>query len=66
MQGFIAGNDKGALTSFTFPLNLNGKSVEQVNVHNGTVTKIITSPDFRYLFSTSSDGSIFIFQILEQ
>ena len=35
-------------------------------MHAGEVTKIILSPDNRFLFSAGTDGSLFIFQIGEQ
>ena len=37
-----------------------------MNVHAGVVTKVIASPDYRYLFTTGADGSIFIFSLSEQ
>lgn len=36
---------------------------ETIPAHNGEVTKIRTSPDGRYVFSTGEDGAIFIFQV---
>jgi WD40 repeat protein len=49
---------------FSYPFN--EQVLDMINVHQGEVTKIIISPDNRYLFSTGSDGSIFIFSIGDQ
>jgi WD40 repeat protein len=39
--------------------------LDQVSVHGGEVTKIIVSPDNRFVFSAGSDGTLFIFQVSE-
>jgi hypothetical protein len=35
-------------------------------LHQGAVTALATTPDFKMLFSASSDGSIFLFKIGEE
>jgi len=35
-------------------------------VHQDAVTALATTPDFKMLFSASSDGSIFMFSISEE
>ena len=40
--------------------------LEQITVHAGEVTKIVLSPDSKYLFSVGTDGSLFIFSVGEQ
>lgn len=39
--------------------------LDNINAHAGKVTKIIVSPDYRYVFSTGSDGTLFIFKLEE-
>lgn len=64
ISGLITGSDKGNLYIFPFPFY--DRILDSISAHAGEVTKIILSPDNRYLFSTGSDGSIFMFQISEQ
>ena len=72
-MGLIGGTDKGSLHLFTYPFNLdlgNGVQLaspllEQITAHAGEVTKILLSPDNRYLFSAGTDGTLFIFQVSE-
>jgi hypothetical protein len=40
--------------------------VDQLTAHAGEVTKLILSPDSRFLFSAGTDGSLFIYQVSEQ
>ena len=39
--------------------------LDQITAHAGEVTKIMLSPDNRYLFSAGSDGTLFIFSVSE-
>ncbi len=72
-MGLIGGTDKGSLHLFTYPFNLDiGNGVQlasplldQITAHAGEVTKIMLSPDNRYLFSAGSDGTLFIFSVTE-
>lgn len=71
--GLIGGTDKGSLHLFTYPFNLdlgNGMQLgspllDQLTAHAGEVTKILLSPDNRYLFSAGTDGTLFIFQLTD-
>ncbi len=63
INGLITGSDKGNLNIFSYPFN--ERILDQISVHAGEVTKIIISPDNRFLFSAGSDGTLFIFQIGE-
>ena len=63
ISGFITGNDKGSLTVFSYPLT--DHVYDYVYAHNGEITKLIMSPDNRYLFSCGQDGCIFIYKIGE-
>jgi WD40 repeat protein len=70
-MGLIGGTDKGSIHLFTYPFNLDvGNGIQlasplldQITAHSGEVTKIMLSPDGRYLFSAGTDGSLFIFQV---
>lgn len=64
LNGLVAGTDKGTLLIFSYPLN--DRVLDQISVHTGEVTKVIVSPDNRYVFSAGSDGTLFIFQVSEQ
>ena len=39
---------------------------DTISMHNGEITKMIVSPDNRYLFTCGQDGCIFIFRVGEQ
>jgi hypothetical protein len=72
-MGLIGGTDKGSLHVFTYPFNLdlgNGTHLaspllDQITAHAGEVTKILLSPDSKYLFSAGTDGTLFIFSVTE-
>jgi len=40
-------------------------ALDYINAHQGEITNIVVSPDQNFLFSSSSDGSLFIFSIKE-
>ena len=68
--GIIAGTDKGNIQIFAYPLAvelpLQSPLLDQITAHAGEITKIILSPDNRFLFSAGTDGSLFIFSVGEQ
>jgi WD40 repeat protein len=55
----ISGTSLGAIK--VFPYIFSGIPYETIYCHDGEVTKIRSSPDGRYAFSSGEDGSIFIF-----
>lgn len=59
VTGFVAGSEKGNLYIFSYPFH--EVVLDHITAHSGEVTKIIISPDNRYLFSAGSDGSLFIY-----
>lgn len=63
ISGFIAGNDKGSLNIFSYPFH--DVVLDQITAHAGEVTKIIVSPDNRYVFSAGTDGCLFIYAVGE-
>ena len=64
IAGFVSGTDKGQLSLLLHPF-LDG-GISNYNVHSGSVSCMAVTPDFRYLFSASEDGSLFIFRITEE
>ncbi len=38
---------------------------DQFNAHLGEVTKVLMSPDGRYVFSSGADGTVFVFSVTE-
>ena len=38
---------------------------DSFNAHLGDVTKIIASPDGRFVFSAGSDGTVFVYSVTE-
>lgn len=64
VTGIVTGTDKGNLLIFAYPFY--DRILDQISAHQGEVTKIIISPDNRFLFSAGSDGTLFIYQIGEQ
>jgi len=64
IASFVSGSDRGQLNLLLHPYLEGG--ISKYNVHSGPVTSLVVSPDFRYLFSASEDGSLFIFKISEE
>jgi len=46
-------------------MQLGSPLLDQLTAHAGEVTKILLSPDNRYLFSAGTDGTLFIFQLTD-
>jgi hypothetical protein len=70
-MGLIGGTDKGQLHIFAYPFTtpeapLLSPLLDQISAHAGEITKIVISPDSRFLFSAGTDGTMFIFSISEQ
>jgi cilia- and flagella-associated protein 57 len=38
---------------------------DMFNAHLGEVTKILSSPDGRYVFSAGTDGTVFVYSVTE-
>jgi hypothetical protein len=63
-SSIVTGTDKGDIKIFSNPLAVDPEELyemESFNAHFGTVVKIRTSCDGRYVFSAGEDGSIFIY-----
>lgn len=43
----------------------NTSIVQTIAVHSGSITKLLASPDGRYLFSSGEDGSVYIYLVTE-
>ena len=67
--GLIAGTDKGNIQIFAYPFNvdapLTSPLLDQITAHAGEITKIVFSPDHRFLFTSGADGALFIFSVSE-
>ena len=63
LPAIIAGSEYGQFKVFN-PI-FSTMPYENIPAHNGEVTKVRTSPDGRYVFTTGDDGSVFIFQVSE-
>ena len=63
LPAIIAGSEYGQIKVFSSIFST--IPYESIPAHNSEVTKITTSPDGRYVFSTGDDGSVFIFQVSE-
>ena len=64
LSGFVSGSDSGQIQLLLHPF-LDG-GISKFIVHQGAVTALTATPDFKMLFSASSDGSIFMFSISEE
>ena len=63
LHAIITGSEFGQIKVFSATFCT--MPYETIPAHNSEVTKIRTSPDGRYVFSSGEDGSIFIFQVSE-
>ena len=64
LSGFVSGSDSGQIQLLLHPF-LDG-GISKFIVHQGAVTALTATPDYKMLFSASSDGSIFMFSISEE
>lgn len=64
LSGFVSGSDSGQIQLLLHPFLEGG--ISKFIVHQGAVTALTATPDFKMLFSASSDGSVFLFQISEE
>lgn len=63
LHSILAGTEYGQIKVFSSIFST--LPYETIQAHSGEVTKIKTSPDGRYVFSSGDDGSVFIFQVSE-
>lgn len=64
LQGFFMGNNLGEVKALLHPYQEKGYS--RTLSHKGTVTRLLTTQDSRFLFSAGEDGTLFIYQIEEE
>lgn len=62
--GFISGTDRGQLSLLLQPYIDGG--IAKYNVHLGAVTCLVATPDNKFVFSASEDGSLFIFKVSDE
>lgn len=66
IENLIVGTDRGQLKVFGMPPNLSqDMCFDTFNAHLGEVTRILVSPDGRYVFSAGADGTIFVYSVTE-
>ncbi|CAD8162078.1 unnamed protein product [Paramecium pentaurelia] len=61
--GIIGGTENGQIKIYSYIFNQ--MAFETMPVHQGEITRIKCSPDGRYVFSTGTDGVLFIYQVSE-
>ena len=64
LAGFVSGSDSGQIEILTYPVLEGG--ITKYQLHSDSVTALTATPDFKMLFSASSDGSVFVFRISEE
>ena len=66
IENMVVGTDKGQIKVFGMPPYLSQEmAFDQFNAHLGEVTKVLMSPDGRYVFSSGADGTVFVFSVTE-
>jgi WD40 repeat protein len=66
IENLIVGTDRGQIKVYPMPPILSQDvTFDSFNAHIGEVSKLVTSPDGRYVFSSGTDGSIFVFSVTE-
>ncbi len=63
IQNLIVGTEKGNIKVYNYPLI--SKNFEEFNAHHGEVTQVVVSPDSKYVFTTGTDGTIFVYSVTE-
>lgn len=64
MQGFAMGTSNGEIKTVLHPYQERG--VSRALSHKGTVTKVVSTQDSRFLFSAGEDGTLFIYSVEEE
>ena len=66
IENLIVGTEKGQLRVFNMTPHVHQEmAFDMFNAHLGEVTKILSSPDGRYVFSAGSDGTVFVYSVTE-
>lgn len=66
IENLILGTDKGQIKVFGMPPNMQQEMhYDSFNAHLGEVTRILMSPDGRYVFTSGTDGVVFVFSVTE-
>ncbi len=65
-SAFIVGSDRGTIMLFDYGGDQSDPVfVEELNAHQGEITRFALSADKRFLVSAGTDGAIFIYSISE-
>lgn len=66
IENLVVGTDRGQIRVFAMPPSLHQEfAFDSFNAHLGEVTRVLTSPDGRYVFSAGADGTVFVFSVTE-
>ena len=60
---YVLGTEQGSIQVHSSTMQHFGVPFTSSSLHAGEVTRLIMSPDGKYLFSSGADGSIFIIQL---
>lgn len=58
------GNNLGEIKTMLHPYQ--EKGISRALSHKGTVTRLVSTQDSRYLFSAGEDGTLFIYEVEEE
>lgn len=66
IENLIVGTDRGEIRVLAMPPLVHQEfAFDAFNAHLGEVTRVLASPDGRYVFSAGQDGTVFIFSVTE-
>lgn len=58
------GNNHGEIKTMLYPYR--DKGISRALSHKGTVTRLVSTQDSRFLFSAGEDGTLFIYHVEEE
>ena len=58
------GTSQGEVKCLVHPYS--DKGITRALSHKGNVTKLVSTQDSRFLFSAGEDGTLFIYQVMEE
>ena len=64
LRGFAMGNNLGEIKTVLHPYQ--DKGISRALSHKGTVTRLLSTQDSRFLFSAGEDGTLFIYHVEEE
>ena len=64
LSGFAMGNNLGEIKTMLHPFQDDG--INRALSHKGTVTRLLSTQDSRFLFSAGEDGTLFIYNVEDE